>query len=1154
MATRQINSVLQHIRRLADGRDANTWTDHELLNRFINKKEGDAFSGLIQRHGPMVMALGWRILRDRGDAEDVFQATFMILAQKACSIRKRESIGGWLYRVAFRLALRSRAEARKRRRLPSSKPEAMPAEPVSEVSWQEVCTALDEELARLPDCCRAPLVLCYLEGKTQDEAMHQLGWSKNTFRRRLEDGRSKLSLRLTRRGITLSAGLWATLLSDPLQALTQSGSPAAALSSALTNLIQAAIPSATGELTGISPHVTLLVKETLKSAAIHKLKWIAILGMATALTTGLGLVAHHALTASPSNDQPKPLLALADEPRNQPAPKPEKSKQPRLDIYGDPLPPGAVQRLGTIRFRLPNGFGKPKLSPDGRTFVSAVENAVLLCDGSNGRVIRRFPTSRVDAVAFSRDGKLLAIGDADELRLWDITRDRQVGHLKVSEAYPFLFRPDGRALAVHRTAMNEQIALLDLSTGKEPWKLQGPDDKRVSRELVAFSADGKTLLVQEDRGKEFLFLDADTGRELRRLKGPNTGYPPVFSRDLKRFAAFRSADWSIRLWDVETGKELYQLPRVHETGQELAFSPDDKVLAWGRDEKSGGGISLIDVPTGKEIRRLAKSIEKPQFLAFWPNEKTLAFSTCHENTIRFWDTEHDRELRTSDGHRGHISSIVFSQDGKSITSSGMDGMIRRWDPATGNEIQQFKAHLGGLWGLAVTPDGKIIATASANERIIRLWETATGNEIRRLEGYQDGVLSLAFSPDGKTLASGGSQNPKENRLLRFWDIRTGKENRFAVDPNPVPAEEPHPMAGILSVGPVKFSTDGKLLAAACRNNVVIYELVTGRECRQFVRPKNSKDFFPDKKIDDIAFTPDGRTLVSGGTADSDGGGSIHLWELASGKIRLSVKTTTGHATCLALSPDGVFLAAATSNDKLSPPDTVRVLDARSGEIVRKFPGHESWLSSLTFSPDGKRLASGAWDTTILIWDVADLPSRKVAQPPKLTSNDLNELWSDLASEDAEKAYRAIWKLVPSGQQTVSFIREHLMPAVSIDSQRASRLIADFDNEQFAVRQKAFDELSTLGELAEPILRKKLEAKVSFEMRRRIETLLEKLRGPITSTENLQSLRAVEVLEHIGTPEALEVLETMSQGALEARLTQEAKASLERLAKRASGSP
>src|SRR5713226_6266183 len=157
MATRQINTVLQHIRRLAEGREASPWTDQQLLDRFMNKKEEAAFTALVRRHGRMVMAVGWRVLRDREDAEDVFQAAFLVLARKARSIRKQGSIGGWLYRVAFRLALRVRAEAIKRRRPTPSRPEASPADPIAEISWREVCSALDEELARLPDRCRAPL-------------------------------------------------------------------------------------------------------------------------------------------------------------------------------------------------------------------------------------------------------------------------------------------------------------------------------------------------------------------------------------------------------------------------------------------------------------------------------------------------------------------------------------------------------------------------------------------------------------------------------------------------------------------------------------------------------------------------------------------------------------------------------------------------------------------------------------------------------------------------------------------------------------------------------------------------------------------------------------------------------------------------------------
>src|SRR4029077_4900796 len=153
---------------------------------------------------------------------------------------------------------------------------------------------------------------------------------------------------LTRRGITLSAGLWATLLADPLQALTQSGS--SFLSSALAqSTVQAAVSFAAGEITAaVSPNVMLLAKHALKAAVIHKLKWAALLGFVTAITTGIGLAAHQALTAKPVNAEPKELLAVADERRDQP--KPEKANQPRLDRYGDPLPEGAIARLGTIRW------------------------------------------------------------------------------------------------------------------------------------------------------------------------------------------------------------------------------------------------------------------------------------------------------------------------------------------------------------------------------------------------------------------------------------------------------------------------------------------------------------------------------------------------------------------------------------------------------------------------------------------------------------------------------------------------------------------------------------------------------------------------------------------------------------------------------------
>src|SRR6266849_2785295 len=202
MANAQLSLVLRHIRKLAAAGNA---TDRQLLHRFATRHEEAAFELLVERHGPVVLGVCRRILRHEHDAEDVFQATFLTLARKASSIRKPESLGCWLYGVASRLAFKVRASGAKRRAA-----EAVPRPSAG----QELCAALDEELTRLTWRYQAPIVLCYLEGKTRDEAARQLGWSLGTFKRRLSQGREILRERLTQRGLTLSAVLTAVGLSQ----------------------------------------------------------------------------------------------------------------------------------------------------------------------------------------------------------------------------------------------------------------------------------------------------------------------------------------------------------------------------------------------------------------------------------------------------------------------------------------------------------------------------------------------------------------------------------------------------------------------------------------------------------------------------------------------------------------------------------------------------------------------------------------------------------------------------------------------------------------------------------------------------------------------------------------------------------------------------
>ncbi|MBA4067130.1 MAG: hypothetical protein C0501_26175 [Isosphaera sp.] len=184
--------------------------DPELVGRFVADRDGAALAALLRRHGPMVYNLCHRVLRNPQDAEDAYQATFLVLARKAHALTARESVGNWLYGVAYRTALKARTAAARRSRREAAAPVREPAGPLAELTVHEAQAIVDQELARLPDKFRAPLVLCCLEGLTRDEAAQQLGWPAGLLKSRLEQGRELLRGRLVRRGLTLSAGLFST--------------------------------------------------------------------------------------------------------------------------------------------------------------------------------------------------------------------------------------------------------------------------------------------------------------------------------------------------------------------------------------------------------------------------------------------------------------------------------------------------------------------------------------------------------------------------------------------------------------------------------------------------------------------------------------------------------------------------------------------------------------------------------------------------------------------------------------------------------------------------------------------------------------------------------------------------------------------------------
>jgi RNA polymerase sigma factor (sigma-70 family) len=216
MAAGQLDAVLRYIQRLVRAPEMDQATDRQLLERFVARREEAAFAVLMKRHGPMVLGVCHRLLHNDHDAEDAFQATFFVLARKAGSLRWHGSVGSWLYEVAYRVARKARADNAKRQ-LHGKRIEIVPStDPVSLAAGREIQTILQEELCRLPQKYRLPIVLCCLEGASRSEAARQLGWREGTVSGRLARARSLLQRRLARRGIAISASLFATALAEEL--------------------------------------------------------------------------------------------------------------------------------------------------------------------------------------------------------------------------------------------------------------------------------------------------------------------------------------------------------------------------------------------------------------------------------------------------------------------------------------------------------------------------------------------------------------------------------------------------------------------------------------------------------------------------------------------------------------------------------------------------------------------------------------------------------------------------------------------------------------------------------------------------------------------------------------------------------------------------
>jgi RNA polymerase sigma factor (sigma-70 family) len=1101
-------------------READRVSDGQLLDRFLIRRDEDAFAALVYRHGRMVLGVCRRVLGNGADADDAFQATFLVLVQRAHALIGREILGDWLHGVARRVALKAKATAARRRHKEQgfARPEANACEARND--WLPL---LDEEVSRLPQKLRLPIVLCDLQEKTRPEAAAQLGWPEGTVAGRLAQGRALLAKRLFRRARSLSIGLAVAIPGT----VARAGLPPHLLDAT----VRAATMTATGGQ-GTSVAALALANGAIRSMILTRLKLALALVLAAALCgTGVGVVGSRQAPASAEERESGGAVLSAQYASH--TIREETRQQSGLDRNGDPLPEKALARLGTTRFRQGNGVQSVRFSPDGKSLLLCGNGRGLgLWDVATGKEIRQLSVTgfSVEAV-FSADGKTV-ISAGGNGAFWDVATGKRLKNLTEPGGIVFSLAvsPDGNLVA---TSDLQKVQIKDLRTGKTIRELDHEARK------IVFAADGKSLATAGEKDGTIRLWDIAGGAELRRWQSTPGPYDDnrflchgLAAAPAGTSLAHSGGDGRVRLLDGKSGKEVEVLGPVLSRCYAVTFSPDNLLLASAHED---GTIRLFSTANGK-LQRSWKTSAVVQSLAFSPDSAVLASAGSSFSGAQIWDAATGKELVPPQG--GHLSSVThlqFARDGKSLLSMAGEAEVFRWDLATAGPPGAPKIAPGRA--AAFSPDGKMTVQIEMDENPkseahgrteVKLMSMETGKVIRNLA--RDVPYYVVFSPDSKLLALASFEwNGQRANGIAVIEIQSGKVSyRFT-------GSERRSYFGLA------FSPDGRKLAAGTweeKPHFHLWDLETG---------KKVPSCNPDHWVNSIVFSRDSTlvALSSGG----DHHNCVSIWDLATA-TRIQQIDNQQFSMVAAFSPTGRFLATAGHAHGMihlqkSEENMVRIWEVSTGKQVAEFGGHHSGVSSLAFAPDGKALASGGGDSQIFLWDVLGRRSRNQS-PALLTSAELEARWNVLAGTDTAGAFATIAELVAAGDVAVAFLKSRLAAVPHPDAaqvRRAAELVADLNSDNFAVRQKATTALEKLGSIATPILRKTLADSPTLEVRRRAEKLLTGLEQAETSTWLPQS-RALEVVELVGSPQARELLRALAQGNPGARLTREAKAAVD----------
>ncbi len=751
--------------------------------------------------------------------------------------------------------------------------------------------------------------------------------------------------------------------------------------------------------------------------------------------------------------------------------KPEqtlRAKRPTVDALGDPLPKGALMRMGTQRFEYPSNVLELALSPDEQTVVATGQGSLLIAwDAKTGKERWRANTRELGldppaasygwrAIAFAPDSRnFYTPARNNRFLVWDTLAGTHET-IAIQPSFPQLFgrigssgsvdvAPDGDSLAVGNSkglAVCDQSGAVKFRIANVPKQEVRAADMNRDRlwfggdfSYARYAPDGQAIaVVLSQSPKEIRLCSVTDGSDIRRIPLTHNLVRMEFTPDGGRIVV-TERDSAIRMYSVSTGERLWEHAIELKNKAEsymcgVACSPDGKTIAACAPIGSDYWIYLLQTDTG-DVQGILKGHQwKPWAVAFTADSKTL-YSSGWDGTIRRWDVASQKQLPPPSGVRA-TAVVAASPDSKNLAYQDDQGTIRLVDAQHGNELDTLSLRGTRFSQLKFSPNSNLLAAAgTSGENInVTIFDLSDGKVAERWKWAKgrdphSHVNEVCFTPDGHYLAAAVFRQSK----AYVWDLSAGEQV----------AELEH-----REVDGLSFSPDGKTLCTAGWDKKLrFWEAGTGVLQREFeVKPEADPDkrlglLGHDTRMYTVRYAPQGGLI-----ATAHLGGFVSIWDADSMRLLngFSVQELFRYGT-IDFSPDGLWLATGSDHRE---GQFVRLWDPLTGSIVWDAGRQEGNIYAVEFGKNNATLVSGAEDGTCYLWDLRP--------QEKLPAKSLPALWNDLGSDDSKTAYDVIWTFAETPQQSVDFLGQrlqaikdvvdlqHVDPELDVDeSQRRKRL-------------------------------------------------------------------------------------------------------------------